>query len=250
MGVDAKDYIVSEDGSKLQNVLHKELDLIQSVITRMAQNSFYMKGWCMTLVAAIFSLSEKVGTVNDVAMPLAIMSAFFWVLDTNYLILEKKYRGLYALVLKRRLVDDDYVNLYSLDYNLAETIVNGWVEKRIVLISRWVGVFVSWSESCLYVPLIVLLIGLNLGWWASCPRASESAGWEVRTHENVSIGDKDVKRQDVNEDVADKDEVDIDKQCQKKSIVMLPQENLVNSEMPWERPVMKAAEGCTTKDKE
>ena len=219
-------------GEKLE-ILHKEIDLIQAVITRMAQNSFYMKGWCITLVAAIFSLSEKVGTVKDVAIPLAIMAAFFWMLDTNYLSLEKKYRGLYALVRKRRLVDDDYGDLYSLDYNLVEKPVKGWVNRRIVLIWRWVGVFVSWSESCLYVPLIVLLIGLNFGWWARtsnwlCNRSSESAGREVRTYENVSIGDKGVKRQDIN---------------------MPPQLNLVNGEKPQERPVMKAAEGRTVKSR-
>lgn len=246
--MDAKDYIVSEDGSKLQNVLHKELDLIQSVITRMAQNSFYMKGWCMTLVAAIFSLSEKVGTVKDVAMPLAIMSAFFWVLDTNYLSLEKKYRGLYAWVLKHRLAKDDYVNLYSLDYNLAEKPEKGRVRGRIVLILRWVRVFISWSESCLYVPLIVLLIGLNFGWWSRTSEI-ESAKREVRAHENVSIGDKDVKRQDANEGGADKNGMDIDRQCQLKTIVMPPQLNLVNGEMPRERPVIRAAEGSTAKSK-
>ena len=218
-----KDYITGDEGYKLQNVLHKELDLIQAVITRMAQNSFYMKGWCITLVVAIFSLSGTVGTVKDVAIPLAIMAAFFWVLDTNYLSLETKYRGLYASVLKRRLVDNDYGKLYSLDYNLAEK------PER-----RWVGVFFSWSESCLYAPLIVLLIGLNFGWWTwpsneQCRRASESAGREVRTDENVSIGDKDVKLQDVN---------------------MAPQLNLMDSEMPQERPVMRAAEGRTAKSKE
>ena len=235
--MDAKDYITSEDGSKLQNVLHKELELIQTVITRMAQNSFYMKGWCITLVAAILSLSEKVGTVKDVAIPLAIMSAFFWVLDTNYLSLEKKYRGLYALVLKRRLVDDDYGDLYSLNYNLAGKPEKGWLRG-----------FVSWSESCLYFPLIVLLIGLNFGWWA---RTSEpkSAGREVHAHENVSTEDRDVKRQDGNEDVADKNEIDIDKQCQWKTIVMPPQRYLVNREMPQERPVMRASEGRTAKSK-
>ena len=94
--------------------------------------------------------------------------------------------------------------------------------------------FVSWSESCLYSPLIVLLIGLNFGWWARtsnwlCHRSSESAGREVRTHENVSIGDKGVKWQDVN---------------------MPPQLNLVNSEMPQERLVMRAAEGRAAKSKE
>ncbi len=246
--MDAKDYITSDDGGKLQNVLHKELDMIQAVITRMAQNSFYMKGWCITLVAAIFSLSEKLWTVKDVAMPLAIMAAFFWLLDTNYLSLEKKYRGLYALVRKRRLVDDDYRDLYSLDYNLAEKPVKGRVKKQIVLISRWVGVFVSWSELCLYFPLIVLLIGLNFGWW-SWTSEPKSTGREVRAHENVSIGDKDVKRQDVNEDVADKNKMDIDKQCQGKTIVMPPQVNLVNGEMPREHPVIRAAEDSTAKSK-
>lgn len=252
--MDAKEYITSEGGSKLQNVLHKELDLIQAVITRMAQNSFYMKCWCITLVAAIFSLSEKVGTFKDVAMPLAIMAVFFWVLDTNYLSLEKKYRGLYTWVLEHRLAKDDYVNLYSLDYNLAEKPVNGWVKKRIVLILRWVRVFVSWSESCLYVPLIVLLIGLNFGWWAStsnwlCRRASENAGQEVRAHENVFIGDKDIKRQDANEGVADKNGMDVDKQCPGETIVMPPQVNLVNGKMPRRRPVIRAAEGSTAKSK-
>lgn len=246
--MEAKDYITSDAGAKMQNVLHKELDLIQAIITRMAQNSFHMKGWCITLVVAIFSLSEKVWTVKDVAMPLAIMAAFFWVLDTNYLSLEKKYRGLYALVRKRRLDEDDYHDLYSLDYNLAEKPVKGWVKKRIVLILRWVGVFVSWSESCLYFPLIVLLIGLNFGWW-SWTSEPKSAGLEVRAHENVSIGDKDVKRQDANEGVADKNGMDIDKQCQLKTIVMPPQLNLVNGEMPRERPVIRAAEGSTAKSK-
>lgn len=238
----------NQKGEKLE-ILHKEIDLIQAVITRMAQNSFYMKGWCITLVAAIFSLSEKVGTVKDVSMPLAIMSAFFWVLDTNYLSLEKKYRGLYAWVLKNRLAKDDYVNLYSLDYNLAEKSVNGWVKKRIVLISRWVRVFISWSESCLYVPLIVLLIGLNFGWWSRTSEI-ESAVREVRAHENVSIGDKDIKRQDVNEGVADKSEMDIDKQCQWKTIARPPQVNLVNGEMPRECPVIRAADGHTAKSKQ
>lgn len=239
MGMKAKDYITGNEGDKLQNVVHKELDLIQAVITRMAQNSFYMKGWCITLVAAIFSLSEKAGTVKDVAMPLAIMTAFFWVLDTNYLSLEKKYRGLYELVLKCRLVDDDYSNLYSLNYKLAEKPLKGWVRNRIVLILRWVRVFVSWSELCLYAPLIVLLIGLNFGWWTwasnwLCHRAHESAGPEARAH-CVSIGDKDIKQ--------------IDKQCQRETIVVPSQGNLVNSVMLRERPGMRAAKGCTGKHK-
>ena len=100
-------------GEKLE-ILHKELDLIQSVITRMAQNSFYMKGWCITLVAAIFSLSE--GTAREhVYLPLAIMAGVFWGLDSYYLRLEKAYRELYKYVVKRRAELDDWGSLYCLD---------------------------------------------------------------------------------------------------------------------------------------
>ena len=46
-----------------QNVLEKEIDLIQSCINRMAQNSFVVKGWLITLVTVILALlPEKVDT--------------------------------------------------------------------------------------------------------------------------------------------------------------------------------------------
>ena len=37
----------------------KLLEMIQSVITRMANNSFLLKGWAVTLVSAMFALSVK-----------------------------------------------------------------------------------------------------------------------------------------------------------------------------------------------
>ncbi|WP_373482985.1 hypothetical protein [Acetobacterium sp.] len=40
----------------------KHLEMIQSVISRMAGNSFTLKGWAVTLIAGIFALSE---TVNN-----------------------------------------------------------------------------------------------------------------------------------------------------------------------------------------
>lgn len=35
------------------------LEMIQGVISRMASNSFALKGWAVTLVAGIFALSSK-----------------------------------------------------------------------------------------------------------------------------------------------------------------------------------------------
>ena len=36
--------------------IHKEIDLIQSCITRMAQNSFMVKGWFVSLYAVVLAL--------------------------------------------------------------------------------------------------------------------------------------------------------------------------------------------------
>lgn len=52
----------SNSAENSQNVLEKEIDLIQSCVTRMAQNSFMVKGWLITLVAVILALLPE--TVN------------------------------------------------------------------------------------------------------------------------------------------------------------------------------------------
>ena len=39
--------------------LHKEIDLIQACVTRMANNSFLLKGWAISIVAVILALADK-----------------------------------------------------------------------------------------------------------------------------------------------------------------------------------------------
>ena len=40
-------------------VIHKEIDLIQSIINRMAQNSFMLKGWAITIFVAVIALNVQ-----------------------------------------------------------------------------------------------------------------------------------------------------------------------------------------------
>ena len=135
-------------GEKLE-ILHKELDLIQSVITRMAQNSFYMKGWCITLIAAIFSLSD--GTAREhVYLPLAFMVVAFWGLDSYYLRRERAYRELYKDVVKRRTEVDDWGNLYCLD-------CKGMLKR----VQSFLGTMFSPSEWPLYLILSVALMAFG-----------------------------------------------------------------------------------------
>lgn len=72
----------------------KHLELLQITITRMAVNSFLIKGWSVTLVAALFALAAK-----DSDQSFVIVSYFpcilFWSLDGYYLAQERKFRSLY-----------------------------------------------------------------------------------------------------------------------------------------------------------
>lgn len=91
----------------------KHLELIQSVITRHAQNSFALKGWGITLVAAIFVLSSKES--NQVYFLIALIPTLaFWGLDGYYLRQERLFRKLYDSV---RILDSSELenNPFSMD---------------------------------------------------------------------------------------------------------------------------------------
>jgi len=85
------------------NVIHKEIDLIQACINRMANNSFMLKGWMVTLVAAIIALlSDKVSLIVITSIASGIILCF-WYLDAFFLKTEKLYRRKYEWVIKVRL---------------------------------------------------------------------------------------------------------------------------------------------------
>ncbi|MEH0019417.1 MAG: hypothetical protein V6Z89_07185 [Desulfobacter sp.] len=76
----------------------KHIELIQQVIQRMAGNSFLLKGWSITLVAALFVLSAKdAQTLLLLIALLPILS--FWGLDGYFLRQERLYRKLYDKVI-------------------------------------------------------------------------------------------------------------------------------------------------------
>lgn len=75
----------------------KHLEFIQGIITRMANNSFMLKGWAVTLVAGIFALSSK--DSDQLYSIISIIPVIaFWGLDSYYLLQERLYRSLYNKV--------------------------------------------------------------------------------------------------------------------------------------------------------
>jgi len=62
----------------------KHLDLVQSVISRMAQNSFHLKGWSVTVATAIFAFAAKESSPGFAVLAL-FPAVAFWCLDAYYL---------------------------------------------------------------------------------------------------------------------------------------------------------------------
>lgn len=73
----------------------KHIDLVQSIITRMAQNSFVIKGWMITIVVGLFLFLQNNNLKNNLFIYLAPIIGF-WFLDSYYLWQERLYRKLYA----------------------------------------------------------------------------------------------------------------------------------------------------------
>lgn len=82
----------------------KHLEFIEDIIDRQARNSFLLKGWVITLVAASFALSVK-DEVSKETVFVYFLIFIFWVLDTYYLWQERKFRCLYDNV--RKLKEDE-----------------------------------------------------------------------------------------------------------------------------------------------
>lgn len=72
----------------------EHLKFVQAVITRMASNSFLLKGWAVSLVAGLTALA-KADSDRDIAWIAFGVVIVFGCLDAYYLALERSFRKLY-----------------------------------------------------------------------------------------------------------------------------------------------------------
>lgn len=72
----------------------KRLEWLQAIITRMAANSFLIKGWATTVCAALLALAAK-DSDRRFALLALYPAVVFWCLDANYLRLERVFRKKY-----------------------------------------------------------------------------------------------------------------------------------------------------------
>jgi len=75
----------------------KHLEFLQNGITRMASNSFLLKGWTVLLVSALFALLAESSRIQFVYLAY-FPSVAFWILDGYFLRQERLFRKLYDRV--------------------------------------------------------------------------------------------------------------------------------------------------------
>jgi hypothetical protein len=92
----------------------KHLEFIQQVVTRANGNSFQLKGWTVTLVAALAALSAA-DAKPQFAWIAVVAIVFFWLLDAYYLRLERLYRKLYDHL---RVMTDAQIEDLKLPYSM------------------------------------------------------------------------------------------------------------------------------------
>lgn len=119
----------------------KHLELIQNIITRMANNSFLLKGWNLTILAALIGLNKDGldGTIISIGF---ILTLAFWILDAYYLSQERIFRAHYDEV---RIKEENNID-FSMKLDGDQTAEMDWFV-----------VFYSMPLSLLYIGLIASL---------------------------------------------------------------------------------------------
>ena len=137
------------------------LGMIQGVINRMANCAFLIKGWSISLTAAIIALAATLK--NDTIFFVAIIPILlFWWLDSFFFWQEKNYRNIYASVVEKKkryeLKQEELYNLnpYLLPENKPEKFV--YFRMKMMFLENAV-----WPVYALQV-VIIFIIGFILNW--------------------------------------------------------------------------------------
>ncbi len=130
----------------------KHLEMIQAVISRMAGNSFAIKGWSITLVSALFALAAN--DTNARYAALALLPALcFWGLDAYYLRQERLFRKLYDAVRTGQLIGTPpaAVKDFSMNTRDLEASVDSWV---CILKSR----SIFWLHAPIVLAVVIVTV--------------------------------------------------------------------------------------------
>ncbi|MDR1324298.1 MAG: hypothetical protein LBK68_07680 [Candidatus Margulisbacteria bacterium] len=133
--------------------LKYKLETLQSIISRMANNSSNCKFWCVTLLSAIivFYFTEEINNINQNALLLPIIP--FWLLDTYYLGFERYFVDQF----NKTLSGINKKIIISTNRNLDGNICTMLSSRISFILNYYVKSFFSFSIWGFY-PLIVIIV--------------------------------------------------------------------------------------------
>jgi nitrogen fixation/metabolism regulation signal transduction histidine kinase len=108
---------------------------------------FLLRGWSVTLVAALFAFAAK-DTNIDYVIITYISTPLFWLLDGYYLSQERKYRDLYNIIRQK---EED-----KIDFDMNATITNN--KKNSWLSSTFSITQIIFYGTLIAITLVVMFI--------------------------------------------------------------------------------------------
>ena len=138
----------------------KHLEFIQSIVTRLSTNSFIIKGWAITVSAAIFAFEAKEQNWRVAAVALLPIIAF-WLLDAYFLRQERLFRKLYDQVRRQNAATEPF----SMDISPYKQRVRLWKVATSVTILTFYGPIIAIALLLLLaslpplgIPVIIIVI--------------------------------------------------------------------------------------------
>lgn len=122
------------------------LNMIQEIITRMGNNSFSLKQWAVGIMIAIYAFAGE--NSHKAVIVTIIPLVVFWILDSYYLMIERKFRCLYDEVRKKEEKNIDFnMNFNSVRVNMKN-------------VSKYCLVKVAFSKTILPFYLVCIVTTL------------------------------------------------------------------------------------------
>lgn len=107
------------------------LQMIQGVVNRLASNSFAIKGWSLTLVAAVLAVAKTAGA--DLLLVGVLPTLFFWALDGYFLSQERAFRGMHNKVRTKDETEIDFDMAPSGDASTAASFLSAVFSVTLIL---------------------------------------------------------------------------------------------------------------------
>ncbi len=123
------------------------LNMIEGIIDRMGHNSFSLKQWAVGIMIAIYAFAGE--NSHKAVIVTIIPLIVFWILDSYYLMTERKFRCLYDEVRKKEEKNIDF----NMNYNSIKVGMKD--------VSKYCLVKVAFSKTILpfyFVCIITTLI--------------------------------------------------------------------------------------------